>query len=60
MTVSFEIDNEVFTETPMKEITEVTLTVRYANPQGHGYPTMCNWSRIFDFNVEEIRRKIHE
>lgn len=60
MIVRFEIDDEVFTETPTKEITDITLIVDYSNPQAYGYPEVCNWSESFGFNVEQIRRRINE
>lgn len=60
MKVNFEIDDKVFAETPTKEIADITLVVKYRNPQAYGYPEICNWSESYGFNVEQIRRKINE
>ena len=60
MIVNFEIDDEVFTETPIKEITDITLVVKYRNPQAYGFPEVCRWSKEYGFNVEQIRRRINE
>ena len=59
MIVNFEIDDEAFTETPMKEIIDIALIVKYNNPQAYGYPEVCNWSESYSFNVEQIRRRIN-
>ena len=57
--VEFKIDSKVFTETPTKKISGVTLIIEYDNPQAYGYPEVCHWSEEYGFDVDEIRRKIN-
>ena len=59
ITITFDIDREVFTETPTKKISNVILSVEYKNPQAHGYPEVWCWTKEYEFNVDEIRRKIN-
>lgn len=57
--VEFTIDQDVFTETPTKKISNVILVVEYENPQSYGYPDVWHWSEEYNFDVGEIRRKIN-
>ena len=59
MIVSFEIDDEVFAETPTKKIDDVTLSISYRNPQAYGFPEVCRWSKEYNFDVDQIRREIN-
>ena len=60
ITVEFEIDSKVFTETSTKKISSVVLVVEYDNPKAYGYPEVCHWSEEYEFDVDEIRRKVNE
>lgn len=59
ITVQFNIDSKAFIETPTKKISNITLVIEYDNPQAYGYPEVCHWSEEYDFDVDEIRRKIN-
>ena len=60
ITVTFNIDSKAFTETPTKKISGVTLIVEYDNPKTYGYPEVYHWSEEYEFDVDEIRRKIND
>ena len=59
MTIQFGIDPNVFTETPTKKLANVILVVEYENPKAYGYPEVCRWEEEYEFDVEEIRRKVN-
>ena len=57
--VEFTIDQDAFTETPTKKISNVILIVEYENPQSYGYPDVWYWSEEYNFDVDKIRSKIN-
>lgn len=58
--VEFQIDSDVFIETPTKRISNMILVIEYDNPKAYGYPDVYHWSEEYEFDVDEIRRKINE
>lgn len=58
--VEFNINSDAFSETPTKQISSVMLVIEYDNPKAYGYPEVCHWSEEYEFDVDEIRRKINE